>query len=100
MNAEEMIRCMRGEIRASLDHSLGWDGEWNAARGQMECSCKSCGAPDYEQHEPDCPVDAAEKPLRRALEKSAAFLAPMTQLHELHAEANRIDEERRYRETA
>lgn len=75
MNAEEMIRYMREQIRASLDHSLGWEDHWNAARGQMECFCKSCGAPDYEQHEPDCPVDAAEKPLRRALERSNIFLS-------------------------
>ena len=74
MNAEEMIRYMREQIRASLDHSIGWDDRWDAARGQMECSCKSCGAPDYGQHDPGCPVLEAERPLYRALEKSAEFL--------------------------
>jgi hypothetical protein len=74
VNAEEMIIYMREQIRASLDHGLGWEEAWNDARHQMGCSCTSCGAPDYEQHAPDCAVEAAERPLRRALEKSAAYL--------------------------
>lgn len=70
MSHAETIKRMSNLIRQSLNSSIGWEGT------TADCQCVSCGAPDYEQHDTDCPVKAMELPLRRALDLASEALNP------------------------